>query len=244
MIGVAWLRVAVLAVCAGEASRAIRFENELFSWLSLGVGAGESLALGVVHGTAWALLAAGVAQLFVRSKALWLGIAAWIAGLAAARWWYGGVYAEWTLAARATRWMAPVLLALLHAERSRGAEPAARLAVAATFAAHGYEALTGHGEFVDYLLTMGSLAGLDLGQDLATSLLAAIGALDVAVALAVLAARWRVVAAWMALWGAATACVRLAEYGLSAYDKVLVRFPNALVPLCLLLFWRRRRGEG
>lgn len=239
-----WLRVAVLAVCAGEASRAVRFENEIFSWLTLEVGAGEPLALGLVHGTAWALLAAGVLQVFVRSRVLWLGIAAWLAGLAAAKWWDGGVYAEWTPAAHATRWLAPVAAVLWHDERPRSAEMVARLAVAATFAAHGYEALTGHGEFVDYLLTVSGVVGIDLGQDPATSLLAAIGVVDVAVALLVLASRWRVVAAWMALWGAATACVRLAEYGVSAYDKVLVRVPNALLPLWLLLRWRRSAGEG
>ncbi|MBM3843439.1 MAG: hypothetical protein FJ397_09305 [Verrucomicrobia bacterium] len=112
---------------------------------------------------------------------------------------------------------------------------------AATFVVHGYEALVAHPWFVD--LTIGAFTSTGLGrisQAAAERILVVVGVVDVAVALLLIVWRHPAVAGWMAFWGFFTAALRPLNYGWGAMGEFIVRLPHCLLPLALLLLFRKR----
>ena len=151
------------------------------------------------------------------------------------------------LPAHAARYVCPLALALLRPWPSNSSPPGTRitgviwglrLSASLMFLAHGVESLLLHPAFVDYLLVAAQrLLGWEMAQETAEILLRIIGAVDIAVAIALLGWRWRAVAFWMAFWGAVTAFARIVHGGWGSYDETLVRAAHAGVPLAVGLYW-------
>jgi hypothetical protein len=165
--------------------------------------------------------------------------------------WQREPFAMLAPALQATRLATPLGLALLAATPARPGETrllaaAALLAAAsaATFAAHGLEALALHGEFLDFLFLAARELGFELAEARARGVLLVIATLDLVAALgALLALRWRwarLSLAWMGAWGLATAVMRPFSYGSAFYADFLVRLPNGCVPLAALALLRAR----
>jgi len=157
-------------------------------------------------------------------------------------------------ATSAARIVLPLVLLLVYWSPARkllniavtpAAEWIARVAIALTFASHGIEALQHYGPFVDMLIVAADrLLNWRIQESLATNVLTAIGAVDVVVALLVLACRWRAVAWYMAGWGGITAVARVVVYGAaSGWHPCVVRSAHWTLPLVLALAWRLARQE-
>lgn len=217
----------------------------LFSHLSVG----EPLMLAVDRGGAWLVLVLSVLAAW-RLRAAYLWISGWFVLYALGSVIDGGThFSAWSPLAHATRWVLPLAAHGLFALSDRGVEGRRlerdgtllrwwlRLAVAVTFAVHGYEALAAHPRFVDYLLAADRklwLGGMD--QSTAEGLLVAIGAIDMLLAAALL---WRPnaspVIGYMVAWGLITAGARVVHMGLGSSDQTLIRAANFGVPLLLWL---------
>ena len=110
-----------------------------------------------------------------------------------------------------------------------------RVSAAATFAAHGLEAIFQEPAFFDYLFVFSrDFLGDPWSAATIEHTLVAIGVLDLVVAALVLVTRGRLVPAWMVFWGVLTAFARIVHSGPQAWDEVALRFPNFLVPLALV----------
>lgn len=200
-----------------------------------------------------ALAGVAVAGLFRPMRAGYVAMAAWYLAIPLARWSYGGVpFEELSVGAHAVRWAAPLAIALLAPAGPLRAGAAAagearasassvawilRCALAATFVVHGFEALSLHPRFVDYLL-LGDrrLVSVGLDQSAAEAVLRVIGIVDIACAAWVLRGRLhRGVLAYMAFWGAITAGARIVHSGEHGIHLALIRAANAGVPLALCL---------
>ncbi len=159
----------------------------------------------------------------------------------------GRAFSDLAPAAHATRWLAPLALPFLFARppRARGAERVLRAAVAATFLAHGWEALRHHPAFVD-LLVGSARRWLGAAPDEATArhVLTAIGVVDGAVAALLLIRRRVSVAAWAALWGLLTAASRVVALGGEFVHETTLRALNVLAPLALALLWSAAADEA
>jgi hypothetical protein len=116
-----------------------------------------------------------------------------------------------------------------------------RLAIAATFAAHGVVALLHSmqgGRFLELLtVTCERVSGWEMADSEARLVLAIIGGVDLGLALNVIACRSRPIVAYMMFWGVATAVSRMVLLGPQAYPEVLVRIAHGGIPLVLLLYW-------
>jgi len=200
----------------------------------------EELARLVDRGAALLLALAGAAVALRGSRLGALFIALWLLALAVAKTVGGGTaFSHLALPAQAVRFAAPLCLVLLASGAPRGAEILLRLAAAATFAVHGWEALQHTPAFLDLLiLSSSNLLDTRLSEATARHLLTVIGWLDLAVAAAVLLRRWRLVAAYMALWGAVTLSSRVTAHGLSLWPEACIRAANAGAPLALWFLWR------
>lgn len=102
-----------------------------------------------------------------------------------------------------------------------------RVAVAGEFLGHGIFALQGKADWIKWV---GQLTGAE--PAIAAQIIAAIGLLDVVVAVLVLVKPFRAVLLWAAFWGAWTALVR-PLVGLPVWDFV-ERWANWGAPLALL----------
>jgi len=108
----------------------------------------------------------------------------------------------------------------------------ARVAVAATFIAHGAEALMGHPKFVAYIVGVGTQWHLwQLDGIQALNALVVIGVVDIAVGLALLVRPLRGVALYMAFWGGVTALSRVLYADLGATYEVFIRAAHVCLPL-------------
>ncbi len=246
------LRGIVTLQCVGAFWQSRVGETAIFEWLWLGVRLSESTALAVADAGAYVVLAAGVASL-VAPLGPWLYVVvAWFLATAMAETLLGGAaFTALTLPADAVRIMAPLLL-VWWPEETETAPPLLSsdrldqllgLAVASTFAAHGWEAFQLHPRFADYLFVASEMVG---GERFSTStahgLLIVIGIVDWLVALAVLAGmRWRPLLLYMTFWGTLTALARVVHGGWWGIPKCLVRAANAGVPLALYLWSRARQ---
>ena len=151
-------------------------------------------------------------------------------------------FSHLALPAAALRIVTPILLALVLLGRSSRVEFGLRVAVASTFAVHGYEALCHNPKFLDLIfLNLNSDTGSPLfGEASARIILDVIGAVDLLVAGLVLFLRSPALAGYMALWGAVTALSRCGAMGWEAWPAVAVRMTHVAGPLALFLLWRPR----
>lgn len=130
---------------------------------------------------------------------------------------------------------------LLDIAVTPAAERIARVAIALTFASHGFEALQHYGPFIDMLIVSAeSLFSWRLPEYLALKLLTAIGVIDLLAAALVVLSRSRSVAWYMACWGLITAAARLVAYGvIGGWYPCVIRSAHWALPLMLALAWRR-----
>ncbi len=164
----------------------------------------------------------------------------------------GRAFSELAPAAFATRWLAPLALLPLAARsrlalspaRRRSAEWVLRVAVATTFATHGWEAIQQAPHFVNLLIgTLRRWFDTAPPESTARYVLFAIGALDLLVALLLLVARRPLLAGWAVLWGLATAAARTVALGPEFAPESMIRAQNALAPLALWFLWRELRRD-
>ena len=199
-----------------------------------------------------------IAVLLVTGRRIWIAWFAWAAILIVTASdfavdfnWRHLDDANWLVfASRATRYLAPIslaiiLIAVLRRQRSVGSACLLlRIAAAATFAAHGYGALIAKTSYV--ALISGTFSNIGVEVDPVTSGMALklIGAVDIIAAGLVLVAPWRPVVAWMAAWGFIAAASRMTAYGLDAWYETAIRLPNGGVPLALLCLWWYRKTDN
>ena len=243
------LRISVAGQCIAAARTAWVAGSEINGWLFIKVGLPESVASFTDQVAAGLLLAVAASAIFRPLRALYLFNAAWMAAVCFAVFTNPGTAVD-VLApiSHAVRVAAPLALALLPlrpGEELRNGAPKTALAlwvllfgVAATFTAHGLEALQHYGRFVD--LIIGSAKqwfGWSISQATAEELLTVIGIQDILLALMLLSRRWRWVAGWMAIWGLSTALSRVTAMGSGSWHQSLIRIANGGVPLALFLGW-------
>jgi len=250
------LRLTVAGAALAAAWTAWLHPTPLNGVLFVELGMGESLArwcdlfgAGALVLAAFAVFAGfraagGVGGLFV---GLWFLTQA----LSAAA--LGGVaFAELAPLAHAARWGTPLALSLWCLGWWRPSEWLLRLAVAVTFAVHGWEALEHTPAFLDLVflseLRLESWLGLQVGagldQETAEAMLTAIGMFDLVLAALVVLVRWPAVAWYMAFWGALTALSRPMAGGLDWLPEAGLRLAHLGGPLVLACLWQaRRRGD-
>ena len=203
------------------------------------LGLDEGLARTIDRTAALLLLAAGAATLLRSWRWPAAALLVWLIAVASSTTLRGdGAFSSIALPAHATRFGAPLALLLCGLASEAPASWCLRLCAASTFAAHGYEALVHNPHFVDLLLLSTSRVGYALPEAEARLALDVIAWVDLVVAALVLVTRWRVVALYMAAWGAVTAASRLTALGPEAWTETGMRVANALVPLALYLAWR------
>lgn len=149
----------------------------------------------------------------------------------------GKAHAELAIPAHATRWMLPLVLALLVL-MARRIQPTAnwllRIACASTFAIHGWEAFQLHPGFQDLIFIAGGRIGLEPSTEVCHALLRGIGIMDGLLALSVLLIHSPKTLCWMAFWGFITALSRPFTMGWDAWPELAIRLANGLVPLLIL----------
>ncbi len=114
-----------------------------------------------------------------------------------------------------------------------------RWSIAVVFLAHGVEAWQQNPRFLDLLINSTQrLFGLSLSQAAAEQWLAAIGTLDIVLAVACVSVRSLTVLGWMAFWGAVTALSRLVANGWeTSWHEALTRISHFGIPLAVVLWW-------
>ena len=253
---VAWvLRVGLVIQAATLLWIARRQGTEIGSGLFMHAGWSEASAAGADQGLAWAGFAAALLLALaprVRPLQVAGGLALTLVFLihAGARFGLrGDAFAHLAPAAQAVRWISPLALVCLlpgsPAGRHRLGRRLLALAIAATFTAQGLEALAHHPRFCDLLLGAGRrLFDLRLAQSTAEAMLTAIGALDLAVAAALLLRPRPAVALWAALWGMLTLTSRTLSLGPDFVHESPLRSMNAAGPLALGLALLCSRRES
>lgn len=235
------LQLATVATALGAAWAAVANGSPLgpalaesLSWTPASV---EALHLAV----AGALIALAAAMATRPSAGQMVAVAAWlalVAGLTTAR---GEVFAaSITAPAHAARIAVPLVWAWWRAAADDAARHRVaalmRAAIAATFIAHGVEALLGHPKFVDYIVIVGERWHLWRVDAVgALDALVVIGVVDIAVGLSIIARPTRPVAAHMAFWGAVTAVCRVLYADLGASHEILIRSAHFALPLAIAL---------
>lgn len=236
------LRISVAAMCAGFAWGSLGYGDVAFSFFFLTLDWSEDAALAVSHGAAYVFVAAAGLALWGRCWPIQLAVSGWLAAIAVMAMLDRPERAIVIPGARAIRVAAPLGLAWWSCRpRSHGVKPLLRCACAATFAAHGVEALWHEPAFLDFLFMASARSGFSLSQPVAEVILTAIGVVDLVAAVGVIALGGRtrsVVVAYMFLWGALTAAARVVHSGAGGLHEMLLRVPHAGVPLALFLSWR------
>jgi uncharacterized membrane protein YphA (DoxX/SURF4 family) len=248
------LRVTVAMQCLGLARMTWLYGTPIFSLLwgepdLGGWGWSEAAALQVENIAAWCLCGAALIVLVRPNWLVLLLVSIWFTLVAAAGTWVGGeMLSELSLPEQATRILAPMCLAMIDPWRVLPkVEPKrwrtswvtlARIAVAVTFAAHGWKALCLSPTFVDYILAASQdLAGYAMSQTTAEEILWAIGVIDMIVAVLILGFRSPWIAGYMACWGFVTAASRIVYAGWAADYEFLIRAANFGLPLALAVYW-------
>ncbi|MCC5931602.1 MAG: hypothetical protein JJU28_20310 [Cyclobacteriaceae bacterium] len=117
---------------------------------------------------------------------------------------------------------------------------------AATFMAHGWEAIHHYPKFIKLISgSFVNLFHLALPETAIIGALSIIGTVDILTGLGIVIYPTRYLAAWMAFWGFITAMSRITESGLGAFSEVLVRAPHFILPLAIIsLLLRKSSGES
>ena len=247
------LRLALLLQSVGLVRQSMVDGTPIGTTLFMNWGLPEPLMLAIDQGAAALCLLCAIALVArPRWRAPALPIAVWFLLVALLGWFQGGHFAaQLEVPAHAVRWAAPLALFVWLGHRARAGGDASdgsvawrqgewilRVAAASTFVAHGIEALWHHPRFIDYLITASQrLLSWRLTEARAVVLLDVIGAVDLIVAAALLARRWRAVAGYMALWGLVTASARIVYMGLPYWPQTAIRACNMAVPLALMFLW-------
>ena len=255
------LAVGVAAYAIAIAWRSAHGTSPLFGVLFVGADWSEDAVLGLLSGVAIGL-AAAVLALFGGPSLRRVGLALvgmWATVLTVAMV-VDGVFAPWAKPlSQASRWAPPFVLLVwpslgLSPRPSRLVSVMPRrllaLAAAATFVGHAWGAWQLRGEFLDFIFTAGSWVGLGVSEAHASVVLRVIAVHDVVLGVGLVACCWGVVGrpvcgwaigTWMAVWGAATASMRIGHGGAGMWPEALERVPNALVPLVVVLLCDRQR---
>jgi len=242
------LRVVLAVMLAGAARSTTLHGSPVSSVLWHDFGWSEAAFVGLDHAASAILyLTAALVLLAPRgARTAWalLPAALWLALVPLAKLRAGGDFAY--MLAPFTKGNRPLallaLFCLWRGARGDGAR-ATKLLVfgaAAVFASHGLEALFHNPRFVDYLLvSTARLTPWTMSEGTARLLLYGIGTMDVAVAALVLRGPSRRVLAWAALWGLATAAMRLVYFGpLGGAHHAAIRALNGGGALTLLFALR------
>lgn len=238
------LRAAIALQCIGLFQIAMIDGTAVGTTLFMTLGWSEAAMLIVDRGAAWALVLAGLSVVARPTRPALFVIAGWFGIVGLLSWYQGGTFGyEYTLPGYATRILAPVALAVLvwpggdRAVRRVWAERLLRIAAAATFTAHGIEALEHHPRFIDYVITAFRRIDVAISEDATRAMLTAIGVQDLFLAGLILTRRWRGIALYMGFWGAITAGSRMVHMGVAKWPATLVRAANFGVPLALVALW-------
>jgi hypothetical protein len=249
----ATLRVIVAVQCFGAAAKILSMgvESSIANFLVTDLSWVQEQASQVDQYAAYGLLGCGVLTLLRPCWPVLLPVSVWFAGgslVGVVR--DGGMLSILEAVEQSARVAAPLGLLLLdfwpptlksHLGRTVATIWLLRLAIAATFAAHGIVALLHAlqgGHFMELLtVTCERVSGWQMADTEARLVLAVIGGLDLGLALNVLVSRSRPVVAYMMFWGVATAVSRMVLLGPQAYPELLVRIAHGGIPLVLLLYW-------
>jgi hypothetical protein len=122
---------------------------------------------------------------------------------------------------------------------------AIKVAIAITFIAHGYEALSLHPKFVDFIIkTFRIYLGVSLSEATSRYMLYVIGALDVLAALGLLMFTNKTSIVYMIFWGALTAFCRVLYDPTNGLADTLSRVSHFAMPLSLyMLYFAKANGR-
>ncbi len=241
------MRVAFVLMAIAVSTTALLYDNSIKSTLFINWDLDEATEITVTQVWAWLLIGSAVAGLHPRAFAAHLVTAALMALLMCADVVQGEILPQLTPFSQASRYIAPLALALLLARPSsdRFAIATLRISAAATFAGHGARALHHDSSFADLIFSTAlNLFDLEIEQGTVESTLTVIGICDLLLAALVTTGRFRWPLALMAGWGLITALSRLAQYELEGWRLVLERLPNAAVPLSAFILTPRTRSNA
>ncbi|MEW4487804.1 hypothetical protein AB1L42_06955 [Thalassoglobus sp. JC818] len=249
----ATLRVTLALQCWGYAAQRIHHHSDyvLTNLLAQAKNWDVDRIQQVNDVTAYVLIVSG---LLILVRPIWLvllPLAGWQTGMAVAAVVTGtGAVSALEPAIQAVRYILPTALLLVDFWPPKVKPGLAvclssigllRFAIAATFIGQGllalYEFQRG-GNLVDLIsLTAQNFFGRELASEQAQNLLAIVGAVDVAIAVALLSSRNRLVALFAVLWGLATAFSHTVAFGIDGYPATLVRAADVGAVLTVLIFW-------
>ncbi|RPA70414.1 hypothetical protein EF405_03880 [Cyclobacteriaceae bacterium YHN15] len=150
----------------------------------------------------------------------------------------GSPFTEWSIPAHMVRILLPIGILFFIGEKKKLTMPYYILltGIVITFLTHGFEALSLHPRFLDYLiLSFDHILGLRIRQIHAENMLRIIGSMDIIVAILAIFFPKKPVFIWLAFWGLLTAFARVTELGIGMYPEVLIRAGHFLVPVALIL---------
>lgn len=160
----------------------------------------------------------------------------------------GAMFAELAVPAHATRWLSCVAMwgwlffINKKAETKDSLKPITwllKVAIALTFAIHGYEAFCEHPKFKDLLYGAAVRFNIELSESANIALLKIIGVKDILLAIAVLCflPRWKWILLWMTFWGFITAASRPITFGDVGWCDALLRVGNGALPLIIYIIF-------
>jgi hypothetical protein len=238
------LSAGISAGCIGYATNALLWGSKFNTWMFLETSASERFAVTFDYIVAFMLLACAVMVWLQRFQVSGILLTGWVGLNVFAAASLHSWRPELVILSAAARAVAPIGLLLWVAGKRRESEWALRVGIALTFAAHGVEAFLFKREFVDFVLESWRIVGVDLANSQAHGQLHAIALLDVTVAALILIPRkMQKTALWMAMWGGATALLRVVYSGFTNTPEFLVRLSHSTVPLALFLIWRGSPDE-
>jgi len=199
--------------------------------------------------SAYALIVAGLLTLLRPCWPVLLPVTVWLAAIPAAAWHMGqGYLPAMEPLEHGARYLAPLALLLIEfwppdafpsIRRTTLAMWLLRLGAAATFTGHGIVALAHNPQFFDLIHSATNrFLGWEFSSETTPLVLSAIGIVDVAVAINLLAGKQPPVALYAAFWGFVTAASRVIHFGWEdGYYEMLLRAANGGAPLVLFLYW-------
>ncbi len=255
--GLVWikttLRVTVAIQCFGAAAQWLSegIASPVAQFLIHDVEMPEVQATQLDEGVAYGLLACGVLTVMRPSWVTLLPVSIWFSAVSLAAIIHDiDVRAVLVPVEQAIRTFAPLGLLVIdfwppriksHLGRTVMTMWLLRLGIALTFAGLGLVAILQGLQSGPLLGVVQSVAhaisGAELPEEMARFTLAVIGGIELALAFNVLASRSRPMLALTAVWGFASAAVRMVDLGLAGFPESLVRIGEGGVPVVLLLYF-------